>query len=419
VLISLPQITQLRLIQLRWLSVLVMLLAALISPHIIGTPSLMSPLLALVTVIGCANACLHLAFLFSRDDRNGLPLFTPLVQLSLDLLAWSSYVFMSGGATNPLISVFLPLVGIGAIVLSPSGAWMFGVATIGSYSLLWHFYQPLAVADAQSATHLHLLGMWLVFAISAVVLIWFILKMTQTIRGRDAELAATREKAIRNDWLVSLGSLAASAAHDLSTPLGTLNILAEELLHDPQLPPALRPDLELMGRQIERCKQALTQLTQLAAHPRETSASLLPVTDWLQRQWGAWQSLNPGVSLTIQLAPTLEQRHIQPDITIERAIANLLDNALRAGAREIRLQAGEQDTRLLLQVADDGCGIAAPAQQAFAAGQPAASDSGLGIGLLLARAAIERRGGRLELAACPAGGSLARIELPLPPGGLP
>lgn len=410
---SLTQFTQVRLINLRWLSVLAMFIAALVSPNLLGSAELLPRLLAFATVVGCINACLHAAVIFNTGNFEEVPLFSPMVQLSLDLTAWGGYVYLSGGATNPLISVFLPLVAIGACVLGRLQAWLLGLAAILAYSFLWRFYQPLAIRDAQTATQLHLLGMWMVYVVSAVVVIWFILQITQAVRERDAELAAAREQAIRNDWLISMGSLAAGAAHELSTPLATLNLLVDELLADATVSPALRPDLSLMQRQIEVCKQALTQLAQRAGQPRGLPQSAeLNAGQWLRNVLGAWLVLNPEATLVSEISPGLERKVLAFDLAVERALANLLDNALKAGAAHIALKAGLEQGVLVLTVDDDGCGILPAALLAFARGLPIVSPTGMGIGLLLARAALERRGGRLELAALSSGGTRARVFVP-------
>ncbi len=413
VLTSLTQITQERLIKLRWLSVLAMFAAALLSPHLLGSGELLPQLLAFATVIACINACLQAALAFNGESRDELPLFSPMVQLCLDLAAWGGYVYLSGGATNPLISVFLPLVAIGASVLNRAQAWLLGFAAILAYSFLWRFYQPLAMRDVQTATHLHLLGMWLVYVVSAVVVIWFILHMTQAVRERDAELAAAREQAIRNDWLISVGSLAAGAAHELSTPLATLNVLVDDLLVEPLLAPPLLPELQLMRRQIDVCKQALTRLTQRAGQSRAPEqGGCASAAGWLQETLAAWLALNPGASLQTTLAEGLDHCRLEIDLAVERALTNLLDNASQAGARQIRLHAAASAGVLCLTVDDDGSGISPAALQAFLRARPIVSQAGMGIGLLLARAALERRGGRLELAPAAGGGTRARIFIP-------
>jgi two-component system sensor histidine kinase RegB len=191
--------------------------AAMLSVGVLGTSDLMPRLLALAAVLGALNGCFHFAASLERNRGKDIALLSPFLQLSLDLIAWGIYIYFSGGTTNPLISVLLPLVAIGAIVLRQVQAWMLGGLAIMTYSVLSQEYEPLAITDVDMATHLHLVGMWIVFVVSAIVLTWFILQLTRALRERDVALAAAREQAIRNDWLVSIGSLAAEAAHELST----------------------------------------------------------------------------------------------------------------------------------------------------------------------------------------------------------
>ncbi len=414
---SLTQITQARLINLRWLSVLAMLAAALISPNILGSASLMPRLLAFATFIAAINACLHLAQVFNSGSSEGLPMFSPLIQLFFDLTSWGSYIYLSGGASNPLISIFLPLVAIGAIVLGRAQAWLLGATAILTYSFLWRYHQPLAIADSQTATHLHLLGMWLVFVVSAIVVIWFILQMTRAVRERDTALAEAREQAIRNDWLISMGSLAAGAAHELSTPLATLSLLIDEWMDEAVLPDALRPDLGLMQRQVATCKQALTQLTLRAGHSRDGGAdapSDMALDTWLNGIVGAWQALHPRACIIGHYSEEFGHCSAPLDIPLERALTNLLDNADKANASEIKLHGKIVGQHLALSIDDNGHGISSAELAAFASGTPIMSATGMGIGLLLSRTAIERLGGTLSLQARAAGGTRAHLDLPLP-----
>lgn len=409
---SLTKTTELRLINLRWLSVLAMLAVALLSKNIVGSFELAPRLLAVAAIVGGMNAVL--LFIATRKSGHGerLPMFSAFVQLCIDLLAWAVYIYLSGGATNPLISIFLPLVAIGAMVLNRSHAWLLGALAILAYSYLWRVNQPLAIEDAQVATRLHIFGMWLVFVVSDIVVIWFILQMTKAVRERDTALADAREQAIRNDWLVSMGSLAAGAAHELSTPLGTLNVVVDELLDDPAMPAPLRPDLELMRCQIGVCKQALSRLARQAGHPRAVSGGV-GAASGLKRLIHSWLSLNPSANVAVTVAPELDEREVSIDLAVERAIVNLLDNALQVGATAIAVHADREEEQLLLTVEDDGPGISSAALQAFAAGRPAESGRGMGVGLLLARSAVERVGGTLAISPGHASGTVARIALPL------
>lgn len=410
---SLPKSTERRLINLRWLSVATMLTIALLSKNIVGSFELAPRLLAIAAIVGVMNCVLLFVARQRHGSIEGLPALSAFVQFCIDLMAWSCYIYLSGGATNPLISIFLPLVAMGAMVLDRGQAWILGGLAILAYSFLWRFYEPLLIENAYTSTRLHIFGMWLVFVVSDVVVVWFILQMTRTVRARDAALANAREQAIRNDWLVSMGSMAAGAAHELSTPLGTLNILVDDLLDDRATPKKLRPDLLLMQRQIETCKQSLNQLTQRSGTPLSTSERGSTIGFKLQGMIDAWLALNPSVSVSLALSPDLRTRFIPYDASVERAIANFLDNAKQAGASNITLSASIDGQRLSLVIDDDGPGIPDAALRSFHAGEPVSSIHGMGVGLLLSRAAIDRWGGQLHLNRRPEGGTRAQVILPL------
>jgi two-component system sensor histidine kinase RegB len=410
---SLTKITQTRLIQLRWLSVVAMGLATLLSPSLTGSSDLIPRLMAVTTVVMCINAFLRLLAVLGSAQTPIHMWFSPVLQLLFDLISWGIYLYFSGGSSNPLISIFLPLVAIGAIALPKIQAWSLSLAAIVIYTVLWHFHQPLHITDLAVATRMHLLVMWAVFTASALVVTWFTLQMSHALRTRDAYLAQAREQALRDDWLISIGSLAAGAAHDLSTPLATLSLLVEDGLSHPHLPPELREDFALMQRQISVCKQALAHLTQRAGNPREGEVPQLLVPDWLHTSINAWQALHPQVSVRCSDLAGVSNCQLPQDLLLERAFASLLDNAAKAQASHINIHACWRQEQLQLDVQDDGQGISTEALENFIAGAPSPSANGLGIGLLLARGTLERRGGQLQLFPLQQG-CHARMCLPMP-----
>lgn len=410
---SIPKSTELRLINLRWLSVATMLTVALLSKNVVGSFDLAPRLLAIAAIVAVMNGVLLFVAKRPPAGTERLPVLEAFFQFCIDLMAWSGYLYLAGGATNPLISVFLPLVAMGAMVLTRIQAWTFGGLAIFAYTFLWKFYEPLPIQDAYTSTRLHILGMWLVFVVSDVIVVWFIVQMTIAIRARDTALANAREQAIRNDWLVSMGSLAAGAAHELSTPLGTLNILVDDLIEDASSNDKLRPDLELMRRQIESCKRALNQLTQRSGSPRCTGEIGGTPGFNLQGMIDAWMAINPSVGVSFEASPELGRSSIPYDASIERALTNLLDNAEQAGASHLVLSAKIDSMQLSLLIEDDGPGIDDHALRSFQSGMPVASARGMGVGLLLARAAMDRCGGQIHLSRLPQGGTRAHVVLPM------
>jgi len=105
------------------------------------------------------------------------------------------------------------------------------------------------------------------------------------------------------------------------------------------------------------------------------------------------------------------------EATLEQAIRNVLDNAAQAtianGGRRIDVAIRVDGTRLELAVTDQGTGLDPSVRDDIGLKVVSTKEHGLGIGLLLSRAALQRFGGHLELKDAPLGGIEARIELPL------
>ncbi len=358
------------------------------------------------------------------------------IQLCFDLLLLAALLFFSGGATNPLVSLLLPPVVVAALTLPARQVGAVGALAIAAYSLLMHSFLPLPLDDPAHGAHLHLVGMWLTFVVSVVLVGGFILRMTATLRERDAELAAIREQALRDERVLALGALAAGAAHELGTPLATMAVLAGELRADPRLGADAQADLDLLRGQIAHCKKIISGLAERAGVERLERAARLRCDDWLESLHARWrdrrgaadsvfEKVGSGVTAHAGTPPDMGTAPvIAVEPTLEQGITNLLDNAQRAGG-PVTLRVAWDAAQLVIEVADRGPGFPAAVLQQGGQQPFAAHAAGSGIGLLLTRAAIERLGGRLALSNRPKGdsdaggatGGLARITLPLT--GLP
>ncbi len=396
-----------RLVAARWLALALMTGLTLLLSNWLDIPLPLNPLFALLGIAALLNGILQWRL---RDTDSATPgeLFT---QLLIDITTLGALVFFSGGATNPLVSLLLPPVAIAALTLPVRGVIAIGVVAIAMYSVLMVFYIPLPLNDAGRATRLHLLGMWLTFAVSAAMIAWFVVRMTRLIRERDAELAAAREQALRDERIMAIGTLAAGAAHELGTPLSTMALLAGDLASDPQLPTTLQPDIALLRQQIGVCKEIITGLLRRAGAERLENTIAEPVDSWLDKLRQRWHATRP------QAVSHLETRGSQPapeiinDPRLEQAVLNLLNNAANASTAAIDLRLSWGAETIFIDIHDHGPGF--PPAVLREGGQNAfpPHEQGSGIGLMLTRSAIEQLGGRLTLSNPPEGGALARLEL--------
>lgn len=331
------------------------------------------------------------------------------VQLILDIAALSVLMFLSGGAANPLISLLLPPVAIAALALSARLVALIAGLAVAAYSLLNIVYLPLPIAEVERAARLHLAGMWFTFVVSVSMLAWFVVRMTASIRQRDAVLSEIREKALRDERIIALGTLAAGAAHELSTPLATMAIVAGELEHDATLGDAACADVALLLKQIAACKDIISRLTQQAGAERLDSAASVQADRWLTEVHQRWLELRPSVRSVLQFTGSVPTALIITDTPLEQGLLNLFNNAANTGTA-VRVTAECDGERLTIEVRDSGPGFTLhilenAGKQTFPAHQ-----SGSGLGLFLAQAAITRLGGQLIL--FNDNGAVARIHLP-------
>lgn len=394
-----------RLTHLRWWLLGCLLIAILAAERMLAIPLPLPPMLAVWLLLLGFNALAA-----RRAGRDEMPVAELAGQLAVDLAGMGVLLYLAGGATNPLVSLLLLPVAFAA--LSLPARWAAGIATlaIALYSFLMLYSLPLPIADAERATRLHLAGMWLTFVVSTIMATWFITRMTASIRARDAELAAVREDALRDAQVVALGQLAAGAAHELGTPLATMNVLAGELAQDARLPNDAREDMALLVRQIARCKDIVGGLTRKAGIAR--AGEMQPATDWLDGLLVRWRSLWPRATCTFSIDGSGEAPRIRVEPAIEQAIVNLLNNAAKLTDGVMALCLDWDAQRLRIAVTDTGPGFPPEILRCCGAEPVSPQGDGAGIGLWLTRAAVERAGGRLGLENTATGGR-AVIELPL------
>lgn len=365
-------------------------------------------------------------------------------QLIIDVAAIGLLLYLTGGASNPIIWVFLLPVIIAAIMLPQSYAWYMVIITTSLYTVLMAFniplpaiephaptqqmlhpgmanYDVLQQAHAMSDRHyfnLHVFGMWFGFVFSAGLVAFFVVELAITLRKRERNLAEARESALRDERVVALGTLAASAAHDMGTPLGTIAIVAHEL--EQEYPAHRFPDLHektlIIQQQIDRCKAALSVMSASAGELRAESGRVLPVIEYIDDVIKQWRTHKPTAKLCFAIAPEVaEDAKIIAERTLTHSIINVLNNAAEATLPEkgLEFHAAWDSCQLNLAVRDFGAGLP-PELAHFEGKHPVVSKKrGLGVGLFLTYSTITRLGGKIKLSNHDEGGACVEISLPL------
>lgn len=344
-------------------------------------------------------------------------------QLLIDIFALTALLYFSGGSTNPFISLYLLPLTIVASILPWRYTWAIAGITITCYTILLFEYIPLPHnhSDDHSAHlmefNLHISGMWLTFVLSTILIAWFVVKMSISIRDRDKDLAQAREQALRNEQIIALGTLAAGAAHELGTPLSTMAVIAGELQQEYPEHEEFQNNIHILRNQITHCKQILTQLLANAGQARTEDGNSQSVDYFLKQVLNKWQLIRPSTKFSYQWHGVQPAPLIMNTQLLSQSILNLLNNAADASTDQVKIKSNWDQHMLNLEIHDDGEGLTGEAIQrageAFFTNK--APGQGFGIGLFLANANIERFGGNVRLFNHPDGGACINVTLPLIP----
>lgn len=336
-------------------------------------------------------------------------------ELALDiaLLGWALY--FTGGASNPFITLLLVPVALAAAALS--GRTTAGVTLIAAaaYAVLVFRYVPLPDMPAQGGGfRLHLTGMAINFMIAILLLAVFVGRTRASLAAQREATRRLRERALRDEGILAIATQAADAAHRLNTPLSTLRTLLSELARDHANVAGLGEDLGVMAGEVERCRQILRDMVDYGRQQLEGSTRTTSVADYLNANADRFRLLQPEAELTVTIAPEVRARMLALQPALAHALLDLMQNALdasrRNGSHVVTLEARLAHHRMELVIGDRGAGFhaAGPAPPVLASDKP----DGLGIGLALAHATIERLHGEVYTYSGH-DGARVRVRLPL------
>lgn len=207
---------------------------------------------------------------------------------------------------------------------------------------------------------------------------------------------------------------AGNLAHAVKTPLAVLANAAEQAADDAAAATLARLVREQVGL-------ARTQVEHHLARARAAAAvgvpgqrtPLRPVIEGLLRLMG---KVHAARALQFELSacdPQLAFRGEAQDL--HEMLGNLIDNASKWAARQVRVQVDVHGNELIVRIDDDGPGLRAEAREAvFARGVRADERTpGSGLGLSIVRELAQLYGGGVALLASPLGGLRAELRLPL------
>ncbi len=351
--------------------------------------------------------------------------------LGYDILQLAFLLYLTGGLTNPFAFLFLVPVTVSASALPLRYTLALGGLTINAASLLVFFHLPLpwtAGVEFRLDT-VYLAGIWASLVISLLFITFYAWRIADESRRMSDALAATELVLAREQQFSALDGLAAAAAHELGTPLGTIAITTSELRRELASNEAVREDLDLLREQINRCRTILGTLTN---HKREPDALLdrVRLSEILEEIAEPYRALE-SKEISISCRASGDGCGAEPErwrsAGMSYGLGNMLANALDYARSKVSLTGRWTAYEVTITILDDGPGFAENLLQKLgepfistrpelSSPPPGAGSSGMGLGFFIAKTLLERSGARVRVfnAKAPAHGAVIELIWPRP-----
>lgn len=388
-------------------------------------------------LIGAEWLLLH-GFVLLSQRKWRVSVSSLTLQLLADIVIVTSMLAFSGGVHNPFFALLLlPL--LLTVGILPLGAqYSLLAAVLGASTLLILVPAPASSSIAQLPNPIYALlftldggivrdtpfnpldvlaklGLWLNLLLMASITAFFLSRLHQRLDEQQQALQAAEMSSREQQHLLTLGLSAASTAHELSTPLATISLLASEAKdafthHESN---EAQEALTHIQRLVQACKQQISKSLNQHHLERSHHLRILPWSDYLTQLLAHWQALHPSASIVLTISPN----EIMPDTIdlpqLTQAITTLLSNASDASNQAATMTLSWQKATVALCIYNQGKGFSKTLLATFPQAQLSDKPNGHGIGLMLAHANIKQLGGELTLTNPPQGGAQACISLPI------
>jgi len=417
--LSTPAITLRWLLRMRWGAVVGQAATILATALLFRLALPLAPLIVIIAMTALSNVVIAK---WMRSASIVSPHLVAAV-LAFDTISLGALLYFTGGPSNPFSVLFLVQITIAALVLGTGTTAGIVALSAAVYAFLFFANVPLAGMEhmhhsGSSAFNLHLQGMFVAFTLAAVLIAYFVTRVSSALRQRDAQLEGAQRRAATNERLASLSTLAAGAAHELGTPLATIAIASKELERAAALlagAELLREDALLIREQVDRCRDIVQQMSAQAGGavgelPEKVDANQIALE--LRRR------LDDSRAARLDVRADQSPTFVVPSRALVQTLGSLVKNAFEATADQgahVLLAIDSADGRVRFSVTDEGSGMTA--DQLAHVGEPFFTTkdpgAGMGLGVFLARAFADRLGGTLAFDAHRARGTQVVLEIPM------
>lgn len=364
------------LVTIRWVAVAGQTAALLVIYFGFGLNLPIAACLAVISISGAVNLLIHM-----RHDRlRRIKEQSATLYLAFDIIQLSALLYLTGGLENPFSVLILAPIMVSATILSTASTVMLSLFAVACSSVLALWHLPLPWSDTGYALEpVYKLGLWAAITIATAFITAYVWLVAEDARRLSQAFQESQLSLAREQRMSALGALAASAAHELSSPLGTIAVIAREIEHDLPRGSPLEEDANLLRSEIERCRQILARLSERPAD-REYAGPLprVPLSALVENAVGGCAHhgidviIEPhgpaGPRLALPLADDPEavdadlltdpEPAVRETAELQHGLATLIQNAVQFAQQTVEITVYWDSHGFAVIIEDDGPGFA-------------------------------------------------------------
>ncbi len=422
-----------RFVRLRWIAAAAVLAAAAVDWAWLRWYLLDGAMLAVGLAIAGYNVLL-LLFLRQLEKLpprqiGASPLVLAWVQLLMDLASLSLLTAATGGLNTPVQGFFALHMVFSSLLLPRRMAYTGAAAAVAMLILcLWGLWGGALLPQTRQQ--------WIAvsgWGLSLFLTVWLtnrlvgglrrqrrrLVRQNQRIRRMSRQLQRQQAGMIHHEKMATAGRMAAGVAHEIANPLASMDGLLQLLQRRPE---KLTPEaLTTLREQVSRINRIVRDMTTFA-HPGHANWEEAELNSVVEKAM-VMVRFDPRfdkIEFKTDMPPGLPRVRLMPE-AMQQVVLNLLINALDAVERSehprIELRTRMLDGKVLLEISDNGHGIAPKDRrrlfEPFFTTKPVGK--GTGLGLCISYSLVKQHGGDIAVETEVGRGTKFIIRLPAVP----